>query len=534
MPTIIDTADRAAFSSFSANDIYYIYNGLDCCLTSEIFEAIVPKLDSDTAYVYAFERELQGPLMEMSGRGVLIDKAQRNRMVKDLQSRADRLQSIIQRFAHAVWDKPLNPASPTQLKSFFYEHMGIKPIRVQVGGGRWEISTNREALEKIQLYFHARPIATTLLALRDVTKKIQTLTTGIDPDGRFRTSFNIAATVTGRLSSSENCFGTGGNLQNITGDLRSCFIADPGKKLGYFDLAQAESRGVGLLAYLVTGRATYLDACEAGDLHTTVAKLCWPRLPWTGELKHDRALAEERFYRMFSRRDLAKRGGHGSNYFGQPPTIARNLQIDISVAKEFQDAYFKAFPEIPEWHKWVENEILSRGALLTPLRRFRQFFGRSTDGSTLRAAIAHTPQSMIADMVDRAIINIWRDLPQVELLMQVHDAIVVQYPAELEEELVPKIQSYMRQEMEFDDFEVFCPWERRKKVAKGRKFSIGSDAQVGWNWAKAVSPEYAAKKKMAENPYGLEDWKGRDTRKPPVPVSALMSALNRPMSSLRA
>lgn len=812
MPTIIDTADRNKLS-FTPDEAHYVYNALDCCLTTEIFEAIQPKLDEDTAYVYQFERDLQAPLMEMSGRGVLIDKAIRNKMVIELQSRAAKYDAIIQRFAHAIWDKPLNAASPAQLKSIFYETMGIKPIRVQTQG-KWEISTNREALEKIQLYFHARPLATTLLALRDVTKKIQTLTTGLDPDGRFRTSFNIAATVTGRLSSSENCFGTGGNLQNITDDLRSCFIPDPGKKIGYFDLAQAESRAVGLLAYLVTGRSTYLEACEAGDLHTTVAKLCWPTLRWPGDLKGDRALAEERFYRMFSRRDLSKRGGHGcltedhevltpegwvsitekpsvimtwanneskfdsvshwedklytgtlytfdslsvsaevthdhrvvhyrdpgnpnskptvspaeakltggiplgwgyiggkissharliaafqcdghqksknrmefhfhkqrkkdrlkqlasaagfiwretedkiflegslpklpgaymlqwttgcikayidelkhwdghisdtavtlfstnkttidwwqtlgrltgiggniqkpkisgfgsvvcrlqqnnrkfstlstmkktakkvegvrvlcpavpssffyirrkgrisvtgnTNYYGQAATIARNLQIDLTVARDFQTAYFKAFPEIEMWHKWVEQQLIQHGALLTPMRRYRQFFGRPTDGSTLRAAIAHSPQSMIADMVDRAILNIWRDLPEVELLMQVHDAIVVQYNAEDEARLVPIIQTYMQQEMTFDDFEVLCPFTNKVIRAPGRKFFIGSDAQVGWNWAKAVSPEYAAKKKIAENPWGLENYRGGDFRKGPSTKTA-----NRSLKSL--
>lgn len=519
MPQVIDTSVRH-LHQYSAEDNYQIYCGLDNCLTREILDATEPNLDEDTAHIYEFEREMQAPLLEMTGRGVLVDKRRRQRMVDRLSKAEDRYLELVDELSMAVWDQPLtapnkeNPKKRNQptnaaLKHFFFTVMKLPIFRVQVGRGKWEVSTNREALEKIRdLHVYARPFVNVILALRDVTKKIQTLSTGIDEDGRFRTSFNIAATVTGRLSSSENAFGTGGNFQNITGDLRTIFVADPGKKLGYFDLAQAESRGVGVLAYLVTGTSKYLDACEAGDLHTTVSKLCWPMLPWTGDLKKDKDLAEERFYRMFSRRDLAKRGGHGSNYYAQPPTISRNLKIGIDIAKSFQDAYFRAFPELPFWHDWTIDQIIRNQTLLTPLRRYRQFFDRPKDAATHRAAIAHVPQSMIADMVDRSLIEIWRSMPEVQCLLQVHDAIVVQYPEELEDIVVPKIIRGMTQTIAFDEFEVFCPFKRHNIIAPARKFSIGSDAQTGWNWGKEVSPEYAAKKGIDVNPLGMRNYAG--------------------------
>ena len=61
--------------------------------------------------------------------------------------------------------------------------------------------------------------------MADIGKKIGVLRTGIDPDGRIRTSYNIAGTSTGRFSSSVTEFGTGGNLQNIEEALRSILIA---------------------------------------------------------------------------------------------------------------------------------------------------------------------------------------------------------------------------------------------------------------------------------------------------------------------
>src|SRR5206468_12296259 len=139
-------------------------------------------------------------------------------------------------------------------------------------------------------------------ALRDLTKKVQMLKTEIDPDGRIRTSYNIGGTTTGRLSSSFSEFGTGTNLQNIEENLRSIFIADEGMKLAYFDAEQGESRAVGGIEWNLFRDGRYLDACESGDLHTSVAKLCWPGLDWNGDLAHDKQIAEEPYYRHYSRR----------------------------------------------------------------------------------------------------------------------------------------------------------------------------------------------------------------------------------------
>jgi DNA polymerase I-like protein with 3'-5' exonuclease and polymerase domains len=124
-----------------------------------------------------------------------------------------------------------------------------------------------------------------ILALRDIAKKIGVLKTSIDPDGRMRTSYNIAGTTTGRFSSSLSDFGTGGNLQNLEERLRRPFVADPGMKFAYIDLEQAESRLVGAIEWNLFGDGRYLDACESGDLHTSVCRLAWTELPWTEILK---------------------------------------------------------------------------------------------------------------------------------------------------------------------------------------------------------------------------------------------------------
>ncbi len=141
----------------------------------------------------------------------------------------------------------------------------------------------------MEAYTVAKPIISHMSAMRELAKKISVLKTEIDGDGRMRTSYNIAGTDTGRFSSSFSEFGTGGNLQNIEEGLRSIFIADPGYKWAKCDAKSGESFVVGAIEWNLFDDPRYLEACETGDPHTAVARICWPSLSWTGQLKQDKA-----------------------------------------------------------------------------------------------------------------------------------------------------------------------------------------------------------------------------------------------------
>jgi len=52
-----------------------VYNGLDCCVTAEILDVLLPQLDDHTKATYAFSRALQGPVLEMQLRGILVDQS---------------------------------------------------------------------------------------------------------------------------------------------------------------------------------------------------------------------------------------------------------------------------------------------------------------------------------------------------------------------------------------------------------------------------------------------------------------------------
>lgn len=419
--------------------------------------------------------------------GLQVDMFERNRLISELKKEVSKFQIRLDMIAEAVWDRPLNPNSSKQLISFFYERMGL-PKQYKFAKGKSHLSCDREALESLRSYRYARPIVDIILRIRELLKLIQSLETEIEPDGCMRTSINIAGTETGRVSSSQNAFETGGNLQNIAPRVRRIFRSRKGTKFAYIDLEQAEARIVGFLCWVYLGSDTYLRACESGDLHTLVATMVWPHLPWTGDLKKDREIADQQFYREFSYRDISKRMGHGSNYRGTPRTLSNLLKVPLPLVEAFQSGYFRGFPEIIEWHHYVAKCLQTEKMMTTILGRQRHFFDRSWTDETLREAIAFEPQSVCADHLNTLLLKLYVSDIDVNIVLQVHDAILLEYDEAREKELLSAVLHVMNS----NDI-----------IVGEKKLHIPSDAKVGWNWG-----DYHEIK----NPFGMKKYKGHDDR----------------------
>lgn len=482
------------------SDREQIYNILDSCVTFEVLGE-QKRLNNQIPEIYDFERALQAPILEIMLRGFKVDMYEREKTLRELRETVSRTYDILQRYALAIWDKGLNPNSPKQLQEFFYKSLHLPEIWISDKGNR-RLSMNREVLEKLQQHYMAMPIIAAILTIREHTKSIKTLESEVDPDSRMRTSYNIAATETGRLSSSKNAFGTGGNLQNWKERLRRPFVADAGWKLGAIDLEQAESREIGFIIGVIFDDWTYLNAVEAGDLHTYTARLVWPELTWSGDLKRDREIAERGFYRDFTYRDMSKRGGHASTYVGQPFTIARHLKVPVKVIELFQQRFFEAFPGIPRLHRWVSQELQTNHSLETYFGRVRHFFGRPDDDATLREGVAFIGQSPTADRMNTGLLKLWtQHRDRIRLLSQLHDAVYFQYRESDDEVEVMKLA------LAACSVPVISP--------SGRIFDVSGEAKVGWNWSKRHDDSKPIdSKKNSWNPDGLVKFKGKpDERK---------------------
>jgi hypothetical protein len=177
-----------------------------------------------------------------------------------------------------------------------------------------------------------------------------------------------------------------------------------------------------------------------------------------------------------------------SNYLGQPRTMSKHAKVPVREVETFQRNYFSAFPCIPQYHQHVRDELRSTASLTTLFGRRRFFFGRDNDDATIREAVAYCPQSMTADEIDTGILNLWR-ANRVQLLIQVHDSILFQYPEHLEDEIIPWALAALRAPL---------------TLARGREFVVPTEAKVGWNWGEFDKDQ---------NPDGLVKWRGGDDRK---------------------
>jgi len=503
---VIDTSTLPPdLSGLSEDTRYWLYNGLDCCLTSEIFAALTRQLDEVDRNTYRRGMDLAGRVMEMMLNGLLVDVGRRREVLEEFECNLASLQEMFRAICvdGLGLDAPFNHQSPTQVQWFFYEYLGLKSKRKRNKTGGISLVSDRDALEALSIYPQAAPFIKLILAMRDCSKAIGFLRTKLDSDSRMRTSLNVAGTNTGRLNSSFADNGNGTNLQNIDGSLKDIFIAPSGYMIVDVDAEQADSRNVAALAWnlLVESHGAeyagrYLDACESGDLHTSVCRMAWEDLAWPKReafesqkqwMKASKLIAEMPAYREMSYRDLAKRLGHGTNYLGQAPQMARAAHLKQQLVETFQQRYFGGFPCIKDWQNDTIHQLQTTRQIINLFGRRRTFWDDPTAQPTINAAIAYAPQGSTGEFINEG----WKQLFQararfdwdIHFLLQVHDSLVFLVPQHLVNELLPTLLSTML---------VTIP------LRGGRDFSIPLGCKVGWNYGKFDynNPD--------RNPYGLK------------------------------
>lgn len=481
------------YETYGQTEKDHLYNCLDCCVTSEVHEILTRQLTPETAHIYRFERDLQGPVMDMNTTGVKVDLTQRAKVIQELETQIADLDHNCQKLVKEAFGIANFNAGSWQQKSYLlYEVLGL-PVQYNFAQGKRKPTTNRDALEKLSINYYAEPICNFILALQDKTKRLSTIKTSIE-NGRMYTTFSIAGTVTGRFASYGSAFDSGGNLQNWEEAIRRMFIADKGMKFGYIDLEQSDARALGGLCWNIfretrgeSFAGQYLNACESGDVHTSVARDCWPNMGWTGNLKDDKKIAEQPFYRQHSYRHMCKVLGHGTNFYGKPPRLHKETKVPIATVKDFQSTYFERLPVIPAFHTWCSQELFLRGQMVGLLGRPRQFWDRRDSDETLRQFISYGPQNATADVMNTGLINLWR-ARICQILLQIHDALLIQYPEHLEDSIIPAANKLLQ---------IPIP------LAGGRTLVIPTDVKVGFNWAPF----------SGDNPDGMKSYRGHDDRK---------------------
>ena len=375
------------------------------------------------------ELPLCSVLAEMEAEGFLIDRGALVSFGEMLTQRIDQAQSRIYELAG---EATFNINSTQQLGHVLFETLGLPPVKKTKTG--W--STNAEVLDKLR---GQHPIIDEILEYRQLTKLKSTYVDGlskvIGPDGRLRTSFQNTVTATGRLSSTEP------NLQNIPvrtqlgAELRKMFAAPAGRVLVDADYSQIELR---LLAHMA-GDPAMIDGFKSGaDIHTITASQVFGVRP------------EEVTPSM---RRSAKAVNFGIVYGISPFSLSQDIGVSVQEAKEYMDKYFAHYSGVRAYMDGVVEQAKQTGFVATLFGRRRwvpelKSSNFNTRSFGERVALNAPIQGTAADIIKLAMIRV-RDRLRAEglkgrLVLQVHDELIVECPAEEAD----RICSLVEEEME--------------------------------------------------------------------------------------
>ena len=237
----------------------------------------------------------------------------------------------------------------------------------------------------------------------------------------------------------------------IKPNVRKIFLPDIGYTLFDVDLRQAD-------AYTVAWESNdevLKEMFRAGiDLHTQNAKDIFSlfREPNAHE------------------RQMAKHGVHGTNFGGSARTLAKKLDMTVHQATQFQARWFKLHPQIQKWHKRIEMQLMETRMIKNAFGYRRIFFDR-VDG-LLPEALAWVPQSTTVNVLDKGLLNIVTNIPEVQLLLQVHDSGLGQFRNFHYPTIRKRIQACMLIPVPYDDpmvipVDISCSrvsWGNCKKV----------------------------------------------------------------------
>ena len=401
-------------------------------IIQRLWRVLKPRLGAEAvASVYErLERPLVQPLARMERRGVAIDRDMLSRLSGEFAQGMGRLEDEVAKLVGA----PFNLGSPKQLGDILFGQMGL-PGGKKTATGAW--STTASVLEDLAAEGHALPGR--VLEWRQLSKLKSTYTDAlpgfVNPaTGRVHTSYALAATTTGRLSSSEP------NLQNIPvrteagRKIRRAFVAPKGRKLISADYSQIELR---LLAHIADIPALKQAFADELDIHAMTASEMFgvPIEGMPGEVR---------------RRAKAINFGiiYGISAFG----LANQLSIGREEAGAYIRKYFERFPGIRDYMDATKKTARANGYVTTLFGRKCHYprinaSNPSERAFNERAAINAPLQGSAADIIRRAMTQMDAALARAGLsammLLQVHDELVFEAPDDEVEATLPIVAKVM-------------------------------------------------------------------------------------------
>ena len=389
------------------------YAAEDADVTLRLWGVLKPRLVAEhlTNVYETLERPLVSVLARMEARGVSIDRNILSRLSGEFAQGMARVEAEIQTIVGA----PINLGSPKQIGDVLFGQMGL-PGAKKTPTGAW--STSAGVLEDLAEEGHELPRK--ILDWRQLAKLKSTYTDAlpgyVNPTThRVHTSYAMASTTTGRLSSSEP------NLQNIPirneegRRIRRAFVAAKGAKIISADYSQIELR---LLAHIADLPSLKQAFAEGLDIHAMTASEMFG-VPIAGMPSEIRRRAKAINFGII----------YGISAFG----LANQLGIPHEEAGAYIRKYFERFPGIRDYMEATKKRARADGFVETIFGRKCHFprinaSNPSERAFNERAAINAPIQGSAADIIRRAMIRIEPALDRAGLsarmLLQVHDELV--------------------------------------------------------------------------------------------------------------
>lgn len=379
----------------------------------------------------ALYREIELPLCQvlyrMEKRGISIHRGQLEQFGEMLAQRIADCESLI--FGYA--GESFNINSPIQLGEVLFEKLGLPPMKKTKKG----YSTSAEVLEKLK---DKHPIVPAVMDYRMLTKLKSTYADGlikeIQEDGRIHTTFQNLVTATGRLSSTEP------NLQNIPvrtdlgAEIRKMFVPKEGCVLVDADYSQIELR---VLAHIADDKTMQEAFCDRVDIHTATASQVF-------------GVPAEAVTPL--QRRHAKAVNFGIVYGISEFSLAEDIGVSRYEAREYIDNYLNNYRGVRSYMKQVVADAREIGYTETLYGRRRYIPELKSSNFNVRSGAErialNTPiQGTAADIIKLAMIRVEKALnenfPEAQLLLQVHDELIVECPEEIAEPVAALVSREM-------------------------------------------------------------------------------------------
>ena len=407
------------------------YAAEDADITLQLYHIFKPRLVQDkmTTVYETLERPMAPLIADMEFAGIKVDPSILKRMSNDFAKKI----MVLEKTIHETAGQSFNIGSPKQLGDVLFGSMGLPGGKKTKTGG---FSTSADVLEELS---GEHPIVDSILEWRGLSKLKSTyadaLPAAINPKtGRVHTSYSLAGTNTGRLSSSDP------NLQNIpirTEDgrkIREAFIPEDGYALLSVDYSQVELRLAAELADIKQLKQAFHDGV---DIHAATASQVFgvPMSEMTSDIRRN-----------------AKAINFGIIYGISGFGLARQLGISNHEAGEYIKQYLARFPELKKFMDDAKEYARAHGYVKTLYGRKCYLRGINDKNPSMRnfaerQAINAPLQGTAADIMKRAMIALKPALDAEKLgarmLLQVHDELLFEVPVDEKEQTEALVKKVM-------------------------------------------------------------------------------------------